>query len=143
MVDANGVAGPPRVFDTRTGPTAAAGEDPFSGVFDSYGFLHTVNLNLTPLPNRGPALNGATITTYRFDRDGQASIVNAAVPLNATAGCWIRISADGRYLYAVATDSRAICGFALGGDGSLTPLTPTSVVAIAGDPAPGRHGQCG
>ncbi len=129
----DGIAGEPNVFNTKEGSFEEAGDDPFGGEFDQYGFFHTANLELTP---DGPAPGQATASTYSFDDQGQLRVVNAAIPTNGTASCWLELSPDNRYAYTVNTDNRTISGFAVGSNGMLTPLTSNSIVAITGDQEP-------
>jgi 6-phosphogluconolactonase (cycloisomerase 2 family) len=59
-------------------------------------------------------------------------------PNHQTAPCWIEISHDGRYLFAINTDSKSISSYSIANDGSLTLLETTPVNAPTALPADAR-----
>ncbi len=134
IIGTDGIASEPNIFNTEEGEFEAAGDDPFGGEFDDSGFFHTANVELG---ENGPSPEQATVSTYAFDNEGNLSIVNDAIITNGTAACWLEFSPDRRFVYSVNTDNRTISGFALNSQGGLTPLTPSTIVAIAGDQGPG------
>src|SRR5437763_818747 len=52
-----------------------------------------------------------------------------------TAPCSVEISHDGRHMFVVNTESRAISSYSTASDGSLTPLETTPVNAPTAPPA--------
>ena len=70
------------------------------------------------------AHNGAglgTVSAYRDSFFGQLSPIGSSPYADGqTAPCWVEISHDGRYLFAVNTGSGNISSYAIGRDGSLT-----------------------
>jgi len=82
------------------------------------------------------AHNGAglgTVSVFADSPDGSLTPVGASPYANQqTAPCWVIISPDGRYLFAVNTGSGTISRFAIAGGGQLTLLGSTTVSATAG-----------
>jgi len=72
----------------------------------------------------GPG-NG-TVSAFNVDRAGVLSAVGPAYPNGQTAPCWVEISHDGRFLFAVNTASATISSFQINPDGSLVLLGNTS-----------------
>lgn len=72
----------------------------------------------------GPG-NG-TVSAFAVGRTGAlTSIGNSPVADGQTAPCWVEISHDGRYLFAVNTASANLSRYAIGADGALTLLGST------------------
>ena len=132
VVADDGSIGDPNVFNTEAGPFEAAGDDPFGAEFDSNGFFHTANLELTPPPMALPEDGGSSNSVYSFDSDGNLTIVEGAIVTGQIAGCWMQLTLDEEYVYSINTDSRTITGFAVGSDGQLTPLEDDFVTLIVG-----------
>jgi hypothetical protein len=64
-----------------------------------------------------------TVSAFNDSRSGVlTSIGNSPVPDGQTAPCWVEISHDGKYLFAVNTGSGNLSSYAIGHDGSLTLL---------------------
>jgi 6-phosphogluconolactonase (cycloisomerase 2 family) len=82
------------------------------------------------------AHNGAglgTVSAFRVSRSGVlASIGDSPVPNAQTAPCWVEISHDGRYLFAVNTGSANLSRYAIGRDGSLSLIGTTDFTNGAG-----------
>jgi 6-phosphogluconolactonase len=69
----------------------------------------------------GPSLG--TVSAFKDSRSGVlTSIGNSPVPDGQTAPCWVEISHDGKYLFAINTGSGNVSSYAIGHDGSLTLL---------------------
>jgi 6-phosphogluconolactonase (cycloisomerase 2 family) len=61
------------------------------------------------------------VSAYRDSFFGQLSPIGSSPYADGqTAPCWVEISHDGRYLFAVNTGSGNISSYAIGRDGSLT-----------------------
>ena len=64
-----------------------------------------------------------TVSAFNDSRSGVlTSIGNSPVADGQTAPCWVEISHDGNYLFAVNTGSANLSSYAIGHDGSLTLL---------------------
>lgn len=71
----------------------------------------------------GPG-NG-TVSAFNDDSAGVLTAVGPAFPNGQTAPCWVEISHDGRFLFAVNTASATISSFRINDDGSLVLLANT------------------
>jgi 6-phosphogluconolactonase len=82
------------------------------------------------------AHNGAglgTVSAFADLADGSLTPIGASPYADQqTAPCWVIISPDGRYLFAVNTGSGTISRYAIGRGGQLTLLGSTTVSATAG-----------
>lgn len=82
------------------------------------------------------AHNGAglgTVSAFNDASDGALfSIGSSPFADQQTAPCWVIITPDGRYLFAVNTGSGAISRYAIAADGSLALLGSTPVSASGG-----------
>jgi len=74
-----------------------------------------------------------TVSAFTDSRAGVlASIGSSPVPDQQTAPCWVTISPDGRYLFAVNTGSGTISRYSIARGGALTLLGSTTVAATGG-----------
>jgi 6-phosphogluconolactonase len=77
------------------------------------------------------AHNGAllgTVSAYRDSFLGQLSPIGSSPYADGqTAPCWVEISHDGKYLFAVNTGSGTISSYAINPDGSLTLIGSTAI----------------
>jgi 6-phosphogluconolactonase len=82
------------------------------------------------------AHNGTGLGTVSAFSDSPAgvldSIGSSPVPDQQTAPCWVTISPDGRYLFAVNTGSGTISRYSIAPGGALTLLGSTTVSATGG-----------
>jgi 6-phosphogluconolactonase len=82
------------------------------------------------------AHNGAglgTVSAYSVAFNGSLTSIGASpVPDDQTAPCWVTISPDGQYLFAVNTGSGYISSFQIAPNGSLTLIGSTLVSNTAG-----------
>jgi 6-phosphogluconolactonase (cycloisomerase 2 family) len=82
------------------------------------------------------AHNGAglgTVSAFQDTWDGTlASIGDSPFADGQTAPCWVTISPDGQYLYAVNTASGTITSYTIAFDGTLTVDTSTPVASQGG-----------
>ncbi len=101
-------------------PFAAQGPGPFGSEFSP-----TNPSQLFVSNAHGGAGNG-TVSAFDVAADGAlSSIGSSPFPDDQTAPCWVTISADGRYLFAVNTAVPSISSYAIAGNGSLTLLGST------------------
>ena len=81
--------------------------------------------------HNGPGLG--TVSAFRVSHTGVlSSIGDSPVPNAQTAPCWVEISHDGRYLFAVNTGSANLSSYAIGRDGSLSLIGTTAFTNGAG-----------
>src|SRR6185437_3113824 len=67
--------------------------------------------------------NAGSVSAYNVARNATLTPVAGSPFLDQqTAPCWLAISGDGRYLFAVNTASQTISSFAIAADGTLTLL---------------------
>jgi hypothetical protein len=62
------------------------------------------------------------VTSYQLKRDGILNTISGSVPDSQTAPCWIAITPDGRFAYAVNTGSAVISGYQVSYNGELSLL---------------------
>jgi 6-phosphogluconolactonase (cycloisomerase 2 family) len=70
----------------------------------------------TGAPNPGSA------TLYQINRDGVLDTISSSVPDFHAAPCWLEITGDGRFAYAVNTGSAVISGYEVSPRGELSLL---------------------
>jgi 6-phosphogluconolactonase len=73
----------------------------------------------------GPA--SSAMSSYKIAADGQLVSVTASIPTLGAANCWNVITPDGRFVYASNAGTSSIAGFAISGQGALTPVGSTIV----------------
>jgi 6-phosphogluconolactonase len=82
------------------------------------------------------AHNGTSLGTVSAFTDSRAGVLapigSSPVPDQQTAPCWVTISPDGRYLFAVNTGSGSISRYSIAPGGALTLLGSTMVAASGG-----------
>jgi 6-phosphogluconolactonase (cycloisomerase 2 family) len=82
------------------------------------------------------AHNGTGLGTVSAFSDSPTGVLNSIgsspVPDQQTAPCWVTISPDGRYLFAVNTGSGTISRYSIAPGGALTLLGSTTVAASGG-----------
>jgi 6-phosphogluconolactonase len=108
-------------------PFTAQGLGPFGSEFrpTSPGQLFVSNAH------NGTGLG--TVSAFTDSRSGVlSSIGSSPVPDSQTAPCWVTISPDGRYLFAVNTGSGTISRYSIAYGGELTLLGSTAVSANGG-----------
>jgi len=75
--------------------------------------------------HNGPELG--TVSAFHVSRNGVLrSIGDSPVPDGQTAPCWVEISHDGKYLFAINTGSGNLSRYAIGRDGSLSLIGTTA-----------------
>jgi 6-phosphogluconolactonase (cycloisomerase 2 family) len=117
---------------------ASPGPGAFSGRFAPDGKLI--------VSETGPAggQNASAVSSYTVQANGTLTAVSQSVPTLGAANCWNAITPDGRFVYVSNAGSSNISGFAIGPDGSLTPIGSTVVgsnppgsvnldIAVSGD----------
>jgi 6-phosphogluconolactonase (cycloisomerase 2 family) len=103
------------------------GNAPFAFVFDPRDNLLVTEVREA---SGNPTRQGA-VTSYRLDGDGVLNrldddgilnTISGSVPDSQTAPCWIAITPDGRFAYAVNTGSAVISGYQVRSNGELSLL---------------------
>ena len=81
--------------------------------------------------HHGPGLG--TVSAFRVSRSGVLSSIGySPVPDGETAPCWVEISRDGKYLFAINTGSANLSRYAIARDGSLSLIGTTAFTNGAG-----------
>lgn len=77
----------------------------------------------------GPAgaTNGSTVSSYSILSNGTVAAISQGIPTYGMANCWNAITPDGKWAYVSNAGSGTISGFAIGANGSLTPIASTVV----------------
>jgi 6-phosphogluconolactonase len=108
---------------TLGSPVVNTDADP--GVF-SVSF--TPNGTLIASETGAPGItNSATISSYNISANAKLVPVSEQVPTFGTANCWNSVTPDGRFVYVSNAGTSSISGFAIGKNGSLTPISGTIV----------------
>jgi 6-phosphogluconolactonase len=114
-------------------PIAAQGIGPFGSEFRP---TNGAQLFVSNAHNVGPGTG--TVSAFAVGANGALTSIGASpFPDNQTAPCWVEISHDGRYLFAVNTASGSISRYSIATGGSLTLLGSTPIKA-AGTPQDAR-----
>jgi len=103
--------------DVRVDPSS--GVTPFGAKFAPDGVVIVAN-------NTSGA---GTVSSYDLQWDGSLKVLSAAVPSLGSGTCWNVIAPDGRYTYTANANTSNLSGFAIGRQGTLTPLGATIVAA--------------
>lgn len=102
-------------------PFAAEAAGPFGSAFSPAAPDHLYVSNA-----HGGAGNGS-VSAFSVDRSGAVSSIGGSPYADGqTAPCWVEITHDGRYLFAVNTGSTSISSYQILADGSLQLLGSTS-----------------
>jgi len=93
------------------------GDSPFAFAFDPRG-----NLFVTEVREAEGIAGTGAVTSYEQNREGILNAISGSVRDSQTAPCWIAITPDGRFAYAVNTASAVISGYQVGFRGELSLL---------------------
>ena len=108
-------------------PFTAQGTGPFGSQF------RPTNPSQLFVSNAHNGTGLGTVSAFADSRSGVlSSIGSSPVPDQQTAPCWVTISPDGRYLFAVNTGSGTISRYSIAPGGALTLLGSTTVSATGG-----------
>ena len=119
--------GPDGRLEAATGsPFAAQGAGPFGSEF------RPTNPSQVFVSNAHNGAGNGTVSAFTVATDGSLSgIEGSPFPDLQTAPCWVEISHDGRFLFAVNTGSNSISRYAIASDGSLTLLGSTPLGGVS------------
>jgi 6-phosphogluconolactonase len=122
LIDSFSVGSNGRLTAAAGSPFAAQGPGPFGSSFrpTNPGQLFVSNAH-------GGADNG-TVSAFNVTADGTLnSIGSSPFPDHQTAPCWVAITPDGTFLFAVNTASGSVSRYRIAADGSLTLLGSVSL----------------
>jgi 6-phosphogluconolactonase len=121
LIDSFVVGEDGRLTPAAGSPFAAEAAGPFGSEFSPTdpGHLYVSNAH-------GGAGNGS-VSAFSVTGDGTLGSIGASPYADGqTAPCWVEISHDGRYLFAVNTGSTTISSYVIQTDGSLVHLSDTA-----------------
>jgi 6-phosphogluconolactonase len=122
LIDSFTVSGDGRLTAATGSPFDAQGPGPFGSEFRP-----TNPAQLFVSNAHGGAANG-TVSAFSDGSDGTLTSIDSSPFADLeTAPCWVEITHDGQFLFAVNTASNSISGYGIGGDGSLSLLGSTSL----------------
>jgi 6-phosphogluconolactonase (cycloisomerase 2 family) len=102
------------------------------GVFGQFGSeFSPTNPSRLFVSNAHNAANGpapGSVSVYTDAADGTLTPIDGSpFANNGVASCWVEISHDGRFLFAVNTGSSSIASYSIGTGGTLTSLADTPI----------------
>jgi 6-phosphogluconolactonase len=114
-------------------PFVAQGIGPFGSEFRPTDAAQLYVSNAHDGPDAG------TVSAFTDGSDGTlTAITGSPFPDYQTAPCWVEISHDGQYLFAVNTGSKSISSYSIATEGSLTLLGSRPVDAPTATPQDAR-----
>jgi len=121
LIDSFQVGRDGRLSAAPTSPLPAQGAGPFGSEFrpTNPSQLYVSNAH------NGPGLGSVSAFSVAPDA-GLTSIGSSPFSDNQTAPCWVEISHDGQYLFAVNTAQPSVSRYAINPDGTLTLLGSTA-----------------
>ena len=88
------------------------GQTPFGFSFNRQGVLLVSEAF-------GGGENASAVSSYDIMPDGTLSTIDASVPTNQTAACWLIVSQNNRYAYTTNTGSGSLTGYRVSPSGTL------------------------
>ena len=120
LIDSFTVAADGRLTVATGSPFAAQSLGPIGSEFRPTNPSQLFVSNAHAGPGQG------SVSAFQDSRDGVlTSIGDSPFPDNQTAACWVEITHDGKFLFAVNTASASVSSYAINADGSLTLLGTT------------------
>jgi 6-phosphogluconolactonase len=120
LIDSFAVGRDGRLEAAPGSPFAAQGAGPFGSEF------RPTNPSQVFVSNAHNGAGNGTVSAFDVATDGSLSALDGSpFPDLQTAPCWVEISHDGQFLFAVNTGSDSISRYAIASDGSLTLLGST------------------
>jgi 6-phosphogluconolactonase len=120
LIDSFAVGRDGRLEAAPGSPFVAQGAGPFGSEF------RPTNPFQVFVSNAHNGAGNGTVSAFDVATDGSLSAVDGSpFPSLQTAACWVEISHDGQFLFAVNTGSDSISRYAIAFDGSLTLLGNT------------------
>ena len=120
LIDSFTVSAFGRLTAANGSPFAAQSEGPFGSEF------RPTNPSQLFVTNAHAGTNAGTVSAFHDGYHGVLTSIGVSpYPDEQTAPCWVEISPDGRYLFAVNTAAATISGFSINPNGSLVLLGST------------------
>jgi 6-phosphogluconolactonase (cycloisomerase 2 family) len=120
LIDSFVVGSSGRLTTAPGSPYAAQGQGPFGSEFSPTNAAHLY------VSNAHDGAGDGTVSAFGVAANGAlTSIGSSPFADHQTAPCWVEISHDGSYLFAVNTASGTISRFQIAADGTLTLLGST------------------
>ena len=91
-------------------PMPSSGATPFGFRVNSDGFLIV-----------SEAGSPGAVSSYDVNDRGTLEAISRSVPTEQNAPCWIGVTEDGKYAYAINAGSGSITGYAVGNQGAADP----------------------
>jgi 6-phosphogluconolactonase len=133
LIDSFSVRPDGRLVAAPGSPFTAQGPGPFGSEF------RPTDPHELYLSNAHGGASTGTVSGFRVSLAGAlSSIGGSPFPDLQTAPCWVEISHDGHFLFAVNTASGSISRYAIEPDGALTLLGSTTLRDSAGTPEDAR-----
>jgi 6-phosphogluconolactonase len=127
LIDSFSVDRDGRLHAAPGSPYAAQGPGPFGSEF------RPTDPNQLYVSNAHGGAGNGTVSAFHDGWNGTLTSIGASPFADQqTAPCWVEISRDGRYLFAVNTAQPSISSYAINRDGSLTLLGSTPFKNPAG-----------
>src|SRR4051794_40828802 len=111
LIDSFAVGSDGRLDAAPGSPFAAQGAGPFGSEF------RPTNPSQVFVSNAHNGIGDGTVSAFDVATDGSLSPVGPPFPDFQTAPCWVEISHDGEFLFAVNTGSDSISRYAIASDG--------------------------
>ena len=127
FIDSFSVGSDGRLTPAPGSPFAAQRIGPFGSAF------RPTNPDQLFVSNAHDGALAGSVSAYDVANDGTLTAIGSS-PFadNQTAPCWVEVSHDGSYLYAINTGSGSISSYAIAADGSLTLLGSVPFNAATG-----------
>jgi 6-phosphogluconolactonase len=120
LIDSSVVGGDGRLTAAPGSPFAAQAAGPFGSAF------RPTNPAQLFVSNAHAGMNAGSVSAYDDANDGTLTPIGASPYAdNQTAPCWVDITPDGQYLFAVNTASASVSRYAIKDDGTLSLLGST------------------
>ena len=133
LIDSFEVGGDGRLTAAPGSPFAAQGLGPFGSEF------RPTDPTQLYVSNAHDGAGAGSVSAFDAAADGTLTPIGASpFPDNQTAPCWVELSHDGRYLFAVNTASKSISSYSIATGGSLTLLQSTPLNTLAATPQDAR-----
>jgi 6-phosphogluconolactonase len=121
-IDSFAVGADGRLVAAPGSPFAAQKIGPFGSQF------RPTNPDQLFVSNAHDGPGNGSVSVYDVGEDGALSPVSGSpFPDNQTAPCWVAITPDGQYIFAINTGSSSISRYAIAGNGSLSLLGSTTL----------------
>ena len=120
VIDSFAVGADGRLTAAAGSPFAAEGAGPFGSEFRP---TNPTQLFVSNAHNGGTNLG--TVSAFNVARTCALTSVGGPYSDNQNAPCWVEVSHDGQYLFAINTASSSISSYSIATDGSLSVLNST------------------